>query len=248
MADAGLELNRRKTRIVAGSDAASQHENTLASVYHPERDPQGEVRANLRRVFEGAVSDPVGRRRDLRFALSRLARENDDVAVPFAIQALSKHPWEAPRVVAYLAHFKRTEEVATAIDRNLRTAADANNEWLVGRVAPLAFDVPLSNATIAALENCLQDLASTASWGTLLRLIAHNGRSATVRKAVEQQPRDPRAALAAFADLGEPAPASLRKAEPVLSELLRAAPARLPSVERCSSAHLAHRGSQPLVV
>lgn len=67
---AGFEPNDRKTRIVSGSDAAAQHRNTLASVYHPDRDPPDLVRRNLHRVFWAAAEDPIGRRRDLRFSLS----------------------------------------------------------------------------------------------------------------------------------------------------------------------------------
>lgn len=109
----------------------------------------------------------------------------------------------------------------------MHRAAEANDAWLIGRAAPLAFDSHLSPRTVDALERSLPTLAATACWGLVLRLLARQGRNDVVSRAARSESSDPRAVLAALAEIGEPAPKALREAEPATAEILdyRQAPA-----------------------
>lgn len=225
MRRAGLRPNQSKTRIVLGSEAAARHENTLASVYHPERDSREVVRANLDRVLARACEDPVRRRRDLRFALSRLARERDPIAVSWAIDALSEIPWEAPRLVAYLAVFDDDEferhRIRASVERSLRDAASAGDAWLLARLVPLAWEGKIEERTAGEIQRSLERLAGTPAWALALRLLARAGDERTVCASATPSVPDRRGLLAAFGELECDPPGWLCDAEPRLASAIR---------------------------
>jgi hypothetical protein len=229
---AGLEPNHSKTRIVPGGDAAAQHRNTLASVYHPDRDPPELVRRNLHRVFLAAVEDPIGRRRDLRFSLSRLAREHDPAGVDWAIESLVRLPWEAPRLVSYLANFADETRVAQAAEAALATAARKQDAWMLARLVPLVWRTGLSRRTTRSLADRLDTLSGSVAWGLTLRTLAHAGDERTIRRVLEDGPiEDHRAVLVALADIESDTPQWLCEREPALATALRNGPAEAPRVE-----------------
>src|SRR5262249_51040256 len=151
----GLGLNRAKTRVLDAEHARTLARDSLESVYHPDRDPPERVRQRLRAVLALAVQDPVGKRGALQFVLPRLAHEGDDVAVPFALDALLALPWDAPRAVAYLGRFIDRDEVRDGVDGAVHVAATRRNAWLLARLAPLALRISLSTNTLDALGDAL---------------------------------------------------------------------------------------------
>jgi hypothetical protein len=225
MRGVGLRPNESKTRIVPGTEAAARSENTLASVYHPERDSREVVQANLRRVLARACEDPVRRRQDLRFVLSRLARERDPAAVSWAIDAVSEIPWEAPRLVAYLAVFDEDElerpRIRAGVERLLRDAASAGDAWLFARLVPLCWESKIEERTAGEVQRSLDCLAGTPAWGLALRLLARAGDERTVRAAATPAGLDRRGLLAAFGELEYDPPGWLCDAEPRLASAIR---------------------------
>jgi hypothetical protein len=177
---AGFSPNDAKTRVLPGAQAADEHQNTLASVYHPERDSSETVRANLQRVFSRAAQDPVVRRRDLRFALSRMRRERDPTAIEWALHALTELPWEAPRLVSYLAAFDDQAVCTARADELLAGAAERCDVWLIVRLVPLVWRTGVLGRSVGALSNSLDGLDGTVAWGLALRLLAHAGAANVV--------------------------------------------------------------------
>jgi hypothetical protein len=230
MRRAGFEPNESKTRILPGAQAASEHRNALASVYHPERDSSETVRANLQRVLARAVQDPVARRRDLRFALSRMRREQDPAAVGWALQALQELPWEAPRLVSYLAAFD-DRSVSASADEILAAAVQRADVWLIVRLIPLVWQIGTSDRSVPALISSLNQLEGTAAWGLALRLLANAGAEHVVRDAVHPGVNDARGAAAALQELGHELPEWLCMAEPALACAVREGPLPAPRVE-----------------
>jgi Reverse transcriptase (RNA-dependent DNA polymerase) len=203
LAEWGLQLNKAKLTVTEPGPTARQL-NQLTSVYHPDREPLPQTRAALRQVFISATAEPVRLRRALRFALPRMAEIEDPIAIDFALRALETVPWEAPRLVAYVAQFLYDERVLSASERLLRRAARDNDIWMVARLAPLGCRLPLSRETKDALEESLTGASSPVAWGSALRMLSCSGARRVVRAAVRGPTPDPRAALAALADLGEP--------------------------------------------
>jgi hypothetical protein len=229
MREIGLRPNESKTRVLPGAVAAAENENTLASVYHPERDSRETVRANLTRVLERAAKDPVAKRRELRFALARLAREQDPSGVRWALDELEEIPWEAPRLVSYLSVFA-AGEVADAADGILAAAARERDAWLIARLAPLVWLTGVAERSASPLANALPALDGTPAWGLALRVLARAGRRAAVQNAIHSQVADGRGALAALADLGCKPPQWLSRAEPGLAAALGEGPLPGPPV------------------
>ncbi len=149
-------------------------------MYHPDRDPPELVRRNLHRVFWAAVEDPIKHRRDLRFSLSRLAREGDSTGVDWGIQSLGILTWEVPRLVSYLAHFAGEARVAGAVDAALAKAARENDVWMLARLVPLAWRTGLSQQTVCLLADRLDRLSGSAAWGLVVRTLAHEGDERTI--------------------------------------------------------------------
>lgn len=228
---AGLELNMSKTRVVPATEAATETANSLASAYHPDRDPPDRVRANLRAILSEAVESPVRHRRALRFVLARLAREHDDVALTFAVEAITKYPWEAPRLVSYLACFADHPVVVGAVNSTLAAAAEERDAWLLCRLGALACRTGVSVPTAALLADVLPDIADGPGWGMGLRVLAVHGHSKAVHRLLRCGIGEPRAALIALSDLGDPSPVALRRAEPVTAAAVESGPAALPPVE-----------------
>jgi hypothetical protein len=231
LAAQGLKRNESKTRLLPAVEAIERHHKTLASVYHPDRDPVHVVAARLRDVFCDAVKDPVANRRQLRFVLPRLAEQRDSVAVDFALQELPNLPWEAPRLVQYLAAFADEHDLGPSVSHLLLEAASAGNAWLVCRLAPLAARLPLTAPVLRALDRTHRQYLGTPAWGLILRLLALNGSRGAVQRALAAPDCDVRAVMAAARDLGLSLPRSLCAAEPVLASLLESATAPLPRAE-----------------
>jgi hypothetical protein len=227
----GLALNRPKTRILSGADAEAEAKDTLASVYHPERDSREEIHQSLDSRFEMAARDPIAYRRDLRFVISRLEREQDDVALEFALDGLHSIPWEAPRLISYIAVFSNRDLVASQIDTALRRAAQLRSEWLICRVGALACHTGISRSTARAMRRALSEVEGTPAWGMGLRLLALHGDRAFVSKRASGEVLDVRAALVALRDLNEEGDARLEESEPITTRVLQRGPADLPPVE-----------------
>lgn len=227
----GLEPNERKTRIVPGAQAAEDHQNTLASVYHPDRDPPEIVRENLHRVFFRASEDPVAQRRQLRFSLARMAREEDPAAIEWACEALARIPWEAPRLASYLTSFAGEARVGEAAERTLLKAVHESDAWMVARLVPLTWHTGLSETARTTLAASLHSLTSTPAWGLTLRLLAHLGEDAAVRRSLAQPVGDRRAMLVALCESGLEPPSWLSESEPALAAVLRDGPVPAPTVE-----------------
>ncbi len=201
----GLDLNTSKTKVVPAATIGQPL--PLGSVYHPETDGPDKTRAELRRVFVDAVSGPAVRRRELRFVLPRMASLEDDFACDFAMSTLTQMPWDAPRLVGYLATFGTRPNVHDWALTRIATAAQRGDTWLVARLAPLAAigaERARAHASLVDLGDALPGLRNTPSWGLALRVLsAHHHGSAAVA-ARDEQPTDARAALGALTDLGLP--------------------------------------------
>lgn len=228
----GLSLNEAKTEIVPLAEEMDRAANTLASAYHPERDPPDVVRESLWNVFDEAVGDPIGRRRALRFSLARLGKERDARAVDKVLDGLPDWPWEAPRAVTYLAAVAGDSRIAPGVDHLLRRAVETGDSWLVARLCPLACRLGLTRATRRVLAQMIDAFVDTPAWGLALRVIALGGDVQTTNRLINDAGElDPRAALAAAADLGLKAPPRIIACEPILAQVLRDAPPALPVVD-----------------
>jgi hypothetical protein len=227
--DRGLTVNRSKIRVLHGEEARSELlGRSLASVYHPELEGVARSRAALRSVFLMAIQDPIKDRRAIRFCLPRLAAIDDDVAVPYAIHGLIQTPWEAPRLVQYLARFRHRADVRDSLADALRRASVAEDDWLIGRLSPALAGTNLDSSTSAALARYAETTNNAAVWGHAVRLLVL-GRCSGALDLVSRA-LDPRAALACFADNGTRPPPALVDACPVTAGLLEIQPAPLPSV------------------
>lgn len=231
LAGIGLRLNEDKTEIVPAARGEEVSKSALTSVYHPDRDPPERVRENLHRVFYESLEDPVLNRRAVRFLLPRLAREEDDVALSFAFHGLTALPWEAPRLVNYIAAFARRPEVAFLVNAHLAAAAEEGDAWLVSRLGVLACGMDISSRTSAALLEGLEGLEETPAWGVALRVLSLAGDPHVSAIAGRPDSPDPRAAMAALRDLDLALPDHLREAEPALASALAFAPASRPVTE-----------------
>ena len=227
----GLGLNRAKTQVLDVEHARRLVRDSLGSVYRPDRDPPERVRQSLRAVLATAVQDPIRERRALRFVLPHLAEEGDDVAVPFALNALLALPWDAPRAVTYLGRFADRNEVTDGIDGAVRVAATRRNSWLLARLAPLALRITLSTNTLDALRDALVHLAPSPAWGLTLRVLAVHARRHDVDQALRGPIPDVRAALVALQTLEWPIPDELARTEPVLASRLDREPTPLPAID-----------------
>ena len=202
-------MNRSKTIVLTRNQAVARHANTLGDVYRPEKDAPDAVRRALRRVFSLAIADPIDRRRELRFALARLERERDNVAVSAAFELLHGSPWEAPRLVSYLAAFSAADRVRDEVDSIVARAASTGDEWRVARVVPLAYRTGFSPGTVDALAASLPRLRRSAGWGLALRALALAGRGRQVTREIAAAGTDQRAVLVALRDLDLPLPSGL---------------------------------------
>lgn len=229
--DVGLSLNEDKTEVVPGSRGECASRRALSSVYHPDRDPPDTVRENLRRTFYEVLDEPAADRRKVRFLLPRLAAQRDDVALSFAFHGLGSFPWDAPRLVSYIATFAERREVVFLVNSHLAAAAREGDSWIVARLAPLACHTGISDFAAEALEANIRALADTPAWGLALRALAVGGRASAAEIAAAPDAPDPRAALVALRDLDAAFPRHLREAEPVLAGLLAEGPAPLPRTE-----------------
>lgn len=227
----GLVLNRPKTRVIQGDIAALESRNSLASVYHPERDPVELVRKKLRAVWVKASRDPVGSRRALRFALPRLASVGDPIAIDYALKALSATPWEAPRLIAYLHAFEAEPTVAAAAGCILASAARGRDAWLLCRLAPLACRLEVTHTTAASLEAALPTLVGSPAWGSVLRILSVHGYEEIVSAHAGPFASDPRTAIVALNDIAHPIPPELAAIEPATAASLGTVAASLPPID-----------------
>lgn len=213
LAPLGLRLNDRKLQVLDASEYRTRrHGAPLDSVYHPQDEPVATVRANLRSTFLRAVS--TENRRMLRFALPRLAEQEDDIAVNYALWALASDSIDAPRLVQYLSAFVNDADVIAGAN-DLITERELT-PWTVGRLSPILTRVALSERSTRALEHRLRTTTEQpAVWGALLRVLAVHGRTSIVRESVESiQVPDPRAAIAACRDMGWVVPDVLKRRAP----------------------------------
>jgi hypothetical protein len=205
----GLMINEAKVRIESSEDFLAGRGAPLTSVYHPEMEPAECVQAALRAQFFAAAVDPVSQRRLLRFVLPRLAAERNDIAVDWALRVLSDVPWEAPRLLAYLAAFTDRAAVRTGTEQLLLRAVDSGNVWLAARLAALACSTGVSLSARRALVQGLAGTESRTLWGLLLRALALSGHGDAVTSEIRRRTLDHRAALAALRDLALPVPDAL---------------------------------------
>jgi Reverse transcriptase (RNA-dependent DNA polymerase) len=227
----GFRLNRSKTRVLLGRDAAEENKNTLASIYHPERDRPSKVRANLRRLFEVVSVDPVRKRSALRFCLSRFEKEHDDFAVEFAIDSIRRLPWEAPRLISYLASFpEREDAVSERIEAILVEAAGNGDAWLAARTAGMALRRGVSSDAARMLGDSMDGLRGTSAWGLVLRVLARSDSGHLVARALRSPPTNPRAALIVLRDLDVRLPGFLAEQEPATAVALKSSPAGIPNL------------------
>ena len=199
----GFALAPGKQRIHVYSPRATPDE--LASVYHPEHETALQARSALRTIWADAVLDPIRNRRQLRFTLPRLAAEGDGVAVPFALDGLVRLPWEAPRLVAYLAEFGSDVFVQHRVAETLCEAVLEADLWRVARILPLACRLPAASVqpkAIPVILKSLSQLRESPVWGLALRFLALHGVGDAGEEAAIDNAPDPRAALASRADLG----------------------------------------------
>jgi hypothetical protein len=227
----GLELNHAKTQVVPAERGVEVSRNSLTSVYHPDRDPPEQVRHHLHKVFYRALEDPKEHRREIRFLLPRLAEQGDDVALSFAFHGLNAFPWEAPRLIRYIATFADRQEVHFLVNAHLAAAARSADAWMVARLGALGCRMPLSDFAAEALARNLERLIGSPAWGLGLRALAVAGRREAAEIATAANCPDPRSALVSLRDLGLPAPKVLRDEEPVLASILDAGPAPLPPID-----------------
>lgn len=231
LGDIGLQLNEGKTEVVPASRGEAASKNALTSVYHPDRDPPDTVRENLHRVFYEALDDPIKHRRAVRFLLPRLARECDDIALSFAFHGLNAFPWEAPRLVSYIATFVHRREVNFLVNAHLAAAARSCDSWLVARLGALACRIDVADFAADALAESIESFKGTPAWAISLRVLALSRQVSAADIAGAVGAPDPRGALVALRDLEQSIPEHLRDAEPVLASALATEPAPLPSTD-----------------
>lgn len=233
LATFGLKLNESKTEVVPAVQFIASAGNSLQSVYHPDIETSDQVRAALRSVFLEAAADPVAKRRSLRFTLPRLAIEDDDVAVDWALEMLTQIPWDAPRLCRYLGAFAGRADVAERVESRLvEAAADPASAWLACRIAALACRSGVSAQVAPVLVDHLAASSSDALWGLGLRALALSGHSHDVHRLLQHDVRDTRAAAGALTDLGEhEAVSDLDGVEAATLHLLAHGPAPLPALD-----------------
>jgi hypothetical protein len=212
----GLRLNPAKTKVSVNSQSVEQLRLDLASVYHPVEEGLQEAKRSLRRVFVSAVAADIPNRRKLRFCLPRLAELGDDYAVPYCMEALSRMPWEAPRMVAYLTHFWDRPTVHAWAAATVGAACSRGDNWLVARIVPLLCRTGFDDATSDTLAQYVQVTPSAEVGGLILRSLALAGYTDDVAR-LTVRPGDPRAAVAATSDVALPAPAWAISAAPWMS-------------------------------
>jgi hypothetical protein len=199
----GFALAPEKLRVY--TDRSVLMPDELASVYHPEHETPLQVRSALRTIWAEAAADPIRKRRRLRFTLPRMAEQGDAVAIPFCLDGLVNLPWEAPRLIAYLSAFSTDPHVQQGVADALCGAIAQDDLWRVARILPLACRLPSASVrreAIPAILKSLTRLRRSPVWGLALRLLAvHRVEAAGEEAAIANAP-DPRAALAARADLG----------------------------------------------
>ena len=200
----GLALNESKLEVVSTREYRNvRHGAPLDSVYHPQDEPRGAVRAALRSVFLAAAA--AGDRRRLRFALPRLAQEGDGIAVDYALQALQGNSIDAPRLVHYLSAFVSKADVAARL-RSL-SLDPAVSEWVLMRAMPLLYRIDLDGDFLDEFSRRVELTNSSLHWGLMLRLLAINEHS-SVPKLLSQRETfpDPRAVASVVADSGVRSP------------------------------------------
>jgi len=220
LSSVGLTLNREKTRIQRSDEASEQHYQALGSAYQPETDSEDEIAEKLHKVFSEASANPITQRRQLRFVLRRLAKQEDDIAIPFVLENLTKLPWEAPRMVGYLAALAETHDLSAQANHLALQAARDGNPWMLCRLAPLMTQVELSDETAKALEGAHPSLPGTPAWGLTLRALALSGYPQMTLDALRERSGDARAIITSARDLDILLPEWLREAEPVLASVL----------------------------
>lgn len=200
LGDLGLALNESKLEITSTREYRSvRHGVPLDSVYHPQDEPQGVVRAALRSVFLTAAA--VGDRRRLRFALPRLAQEGDGIAVDYALQALRGNSIDAPRLVHYLSAFVSVTDVADAL-RSLSLDPTVS-DWVLMRSIPLLYRIDLDRDFLDEISRRVAATDSPLYWGLMLRLLAINEHPSVPKLMAQRVPiPDPRAGASIFADSG----------------------------------------------
>jgi hypothetical protein len=214
----GLTLNESKSSILSSEEYLASKGRQLTSVFHPETETVADTQSALREVFIDATARTVISRRDLRYCLPRMADVGDDFAVGFCIHALAGMPWEAPRITAYLAQFVQRPEVEHWLAHATADAASRNDHWMLGRLAPLLCNVPLTEAVAEGLIRYLSEGDATAAWGITLRALSRAGRHEALDLATGPA-IDARAAIGACADLGAPLSAALRARAPITASM-----------------------------
>ena len=226
----GLALNHSKVSVVPSSEFVRTARGSFTSVYHPETEPKNLVRAGLRSVFLEAAVDPINRRRELRFALPRLAGEKDNVAVDWGLKALPTIPWEAPRLIAYLVAFGGERRVRQGIESQLLSALKDNDTWLACRLAAAVCTTGLRVTAQAEVMRAMSKTDSAALWGLLLRALALSGLASVVVE-IRHRVLDERAAAAALIDLGIEVPEGLTTLVEATMRALDGQPAPAPNVD-----------------
>ncbi len=225
----GLSLNREKSAVIPRAKAVGELlGRSLESVYHPDAESPAQTSAALSTLFVDAASDPVRRRRELRFSLRRLQKSKDPLAVDFALSSLISLPWEAPRLVSYLTQFRSDTRVQCEVHAAFVKACELGDDWLVGRLSPLIMKLPKEHESLEAARSYASASTCAASWGLALRVMAQAKDRAGVLKETAEHCLDPRGALVALRDVDIPALKSLRVQAPLTASSLEASPAPLP--------------------
>jgi hypothetical protein len=184
-------------------------------------------------VFIEAVS--TDDRRRLRFALPRLAREGDPIAIDYAFAALRTNSIDAPRIVHYLSSFLSDTAVAERVGA-LGIDPDVS-EWVLMRIVPLLCRISLDEVTLSAIAKRAGQTNSSLLWGLLIRVLSVHGSAIALDMLRRPENiRDHRAAAAAFLDLGYELPLSMETpattaAARALEHLDESCQAPLPKVE-----------------
>jgi hypothetical protein len=212
----GLRLNSDKVKIYEGRDARTRvAQRPLESVFHPGEESPSLTRNSLRGVFLDAAADPINQRRELRFAIRRLGECSDPIAIDFAFWSLRHAPWEAPRMVAYLAKFLEIRSVAERTIEAFTDALARQDEWLIGRIIPLVASQRLEEPTLSRVSTMIANVKVPVLWGLGLRLLGLQGNKRAVVDELQQaRVLHPRAAIAAYRDLEIDPPESLAMAAP----------------------------------
>lgn len=225
---AGFALAPGKTRTLDADEVADGQTDVITSVYHPERDEAEKAQADLKKAFHEAAEDPVKNRRLLRYVLARMEHTRDKSASEWAGALLPKLPWDAPRLISYLARcgFKGPPG-QTLFERDLVEAARQGDTWLVSRWGALALHTGVSAQTRDDLVEVFHHFEGTPAWGFVARILARAGARLEVAAACAD-PIDARAALIALRDL-DVRPYDLAAREPTVAAALEE-PAPLPEL------------------